>query len=232
MAKAKGTGEAEDPMAVVMEMLKRSEKREQTLRQEAAALREEAATREARLIAALDRLQGAPQDGGGGGGGQNQNQQRQRRVLESRDPMKLSGDPTSREMHTWEADFKNHEITARAGEFTQAERIADLQKHFSPEFLHKFLMNVLPKVVPANAATGPTVKEVLDSVKAYVKEHKIIAPCWIVVTSQEKLDEVVAAIDSKRVELAKLQDRFGKHKVLQERVNRVPVSVERHATNG
>jgi len=29
-----------------------------------------------------------------------------------------------------------------------------------------------------------------------------------VVTSQEKLDEVVAAIDSKRVELAKLQDRF------------------------
>jgi hypothetical protein len=30
----------------------------------------------------------------------------------------------------------------------------------------------------------------------------------IVVTSQEKLDEVVAAIDSKRVELAKLQDRF------------------------
>jgi hypothetical protein len=41
-----------------------------------------------------------------------------------------------------------------------------------------------------------------------LKEHKIIAPCWIVVTSQEKLDEVVAAIDSKRVELARLQDRF------------------------
>ena len=44
--------------------------------------------------------------------------------------------------------------------------------------------------------------------KNLVKERKIIAPCWIVVTSQEKLDEVVAAIDSKRVELAKLQDRF------------------------
>ena len=41
-----------------------------------------------------------------------------------------------------------------------------------------------------------------------LKERKITAPCWIVVTSQEKLDEVVAAIDSKRVELAKLQDRF------------------------
>lgn len=41
-----------------------------------------------------------------------------------------------------------------------------------------------------------------------LKAGKIPAPCWIVVTSQEKLDEVVAAIDSKRVEFAKLQDRF------------------------
>jgi hypothetical protein len=44
--------------------------------------------------------------------------------------------------------------------------------------------------------------------KNLLKERKIIAPCWIVVTSQEKLEEVVDAIDSKRVELAKLQDRF------------------------
>ena len=41
-----------------------------------------------------------------------------------------------------------------------------------------------------------------------LKARKIPAPCWIVVTSQEKLDEVVAAIDSKRVDIAKLQDRF------------------------
>lgn len=46
-----------------------------------------------------------------------------------------------------------------------------------------------------------------------LKARKIPAPCWIVVTSQEKLDEVVAAIgDSKRIELAKLQDRF-RHRV-------------------
>src|SRR5271163_4314856 len=44
--------------------------------------------------------------------------------------------------------------------------------------------------------------------KNLLKARKITAPCWIVVTSQEKLDEVVAAIDSKRVELARLQDRF------------------------
>jgi hypothetical protein len=40
-------------------------------------------------------------------------------------------------------------------------------------------------------------------------EHKLaVSPCWIVVTSQEKLDEVVNALDSKKIELARLQDRF------------------------
>ena len=41
-----------------------------------------------------------------------------------------------------------------------------------------------------------------------VQSGRAAAPIWLVVTSQEKLDEVVANIDSKRVELAKLQDRF------------------------
>lgn len=57
-----------------------------------------------------------------------------------------------------------------------------------------------------------TVEEIGKVGKNLLKARKIIAPCWIVVTSQEKLDEVVAAIDSKRVELAKLQDRF-RHRV-------------------
>ena len=45
-----------------------------------------------------------------------------------------------------------------------------------------------------------------------VKAKKLIAPAWMVVTSQEKLEEVVSALDSKRVQLAKLQDRF-RHRV-------------------
>src|SRR4029453_9974647 len=53
-----------------------------------------------------------------------------------------------------------------------------------------------------------TVEEFGKVAKNLLKVRKIIAPCWIVVTSQEKLDEVVAAIDSKRVDIAKLQDRF------------------------
>jgi len=56
-----------------------------------------------------------------------------------------------------------------------------------------------------------TVEEFGKVGKNLVKQRKISAPCWIVVTSQEKLDEVVAAIDSKRIELAKLQDRFHHH---------------------
>lgn len=44
--------------------------------------------------------------------------------------------------------------------------------------------------------------------KNRVLSGKAVAPVWVIVTSQEKLDEVVAAIDDKRVELAKLQDRF------------------------
>jgi hypothetical protein len=48
--------------------------------------------------------------------------------------------------------------------------------------------------------------------KNLLKAKKATAPIWLVVTSQEKLDEVVAAIDDKRVELAKLQDRF-KHRI-------------------
>ena len=44
--------------------------------------------------------------------------------------------------------------------------------------------------------------------KNRVENKKAVSPCWIVVTSQEKLDEVVNALDSKKIELARLHDRF------------------------
>jgi hypothetical protein len=44
--------------------------------------------------------------------------------------------------------------------------------------------------------------------KNRVRRREAVAPVWLVVTAQERLDEVVAALDSKRVELARLQDRF------------------------
>jgi len=41
-----------------------------------------------------------------------------------------------------------------------------------------------------------------------VRSRQAVVPAWIVVTSQEKLDEVVDALDDKRIELARLKDRF------------------------
>jgi len=44
--------------------------------------------------------------------------------------------------------------------------------------------------------------------KNKLKAKQVDGPVWVVVTSQEKLDDVVAAIDSKRVELVRLLERF------------------------
>ena len=60
--------------------------------------------------------------------------------------------------------------------------------------------------------------------KNRVKAKKAIAPIWVAVTSQEKLDEVVAALDSRRVELAKLQDSF------KYRIDMAPADIREVAT--
>lgn len=57
-----------------------------------------------------------------------------------------------------------------------------------------------------------------------LKANQIIAPIWVMVTSQEKLDEVVAALDDKRVELAKVQDRF------RHRIDMAPADIREVAT--
>jgi hypothetical protein len=79
----------------------------------------------------------------------------------------------------------------------------------------KALVFIIDEVGQHVARSGDKIEDLRATIEEFgkvgknlLKAHKIIAPCWIVVTSQEKLDEVVAAIDSKRVDLAKLQDRF------------------------
>ena len=79
----------------------------------------------------------------------------------------------------------------------------------------KALVFIIDEVGQHVARSGDKIEDLRATVEEFgkvgknlLKSRKVIAPCWIVVTSQEKLDEVVAAIDSKRVELAKLQDRF------------------------
>ncbi len=79
----------------------------------------------------------------------------------------------------------------------------------------KALVFIIDEVGQHVARSGDKIEDLRATVEEFgkvgknlLKQRKIPAPCWVVVTSQEKLDEVVAAIDSKRVELAKLQDRF------------------------
>src|SRR5713101_1509283 len=79
----------------------------------------------------------------------------------------------------------------------------------------KALVFIIDEVGQHVARSGDKIEDLRATIEEFgkvgknlLKARKINAPCWIVVTSQEKLDEVVAAIDSKRVDIAKLQDRF------------------------
>src|SRR5271166_4534073 len=92
------------------------------------------------------------------------------------------------------------------------ERTFELARRRRPG---KALVFIIDEVGQHVARSGDKIEDLRATVEEFgkvgknlLKARKLIAPCWIVVTSQEKLDEVVAAIDSKRVELAKLQDRF------------------------
>src|SRR5947208_2742796 len=84
----------------------------------------------------------------------------------------------------------------------------------------KALVFIIDEVGQHVARSGDKIEDLRATIEEFgkvgknlFKEHKIVAPCWIVVTSQEKLDEVVSALgDDKRIDLAKLQDRF-RHRV-------------------
>lgn len=78
-----------------------------------------------------------------------------------------------------------------------------------------FIIDEVGQYVAQSAAKIEDLRAVVEEFskqgKNRVKQRQAVAPVWIVVTSQEKLEAVVNAIDSKRVELSKLQDRFRYH---------------------
>ncbi len=84
----------------------------------------------------------------------------------------------------------------------------------------KALVFIIDEVGQHVARSGDKIEDLRATVEEFgkvgknlLKARKIPAPCWMVVTSQEKLDEVVSALgDDKRIDLAKLQDRF-RHRV-------------------
>jgi hypothetical protein len=83
----------------------------------------------------------------------------------------------------------------------------------------KALVFIIDEVGQHVARSGDKIEDLRATIEEFgkvgknlLRQRKIGAPCWIVVTSQEKLDEVVAAIEPRRVDIAKLQDRF-RHRV-------------------
>lgn len=113
------------------------------------------------------------------------------------------------------ADSWAHALGSKTADISVAklvERAFELTARRRPGKALVFVMDEVGQYVARSADKIEDLRAVVEQFgkvgKNLLKQRKVIAPCWVVVTSQEKLDEVVAAIDSKRVDLAKLQDRF------------------------
>ena len=95
---------------------------------------------------------------------------------------------------------------------TLVDRTFELTARRRPGHAVIFIIDEVGQYVARSAEKIENLRAVVEHFgqesKNRVLAGKAVAPVWVIVTSQEKLDEVVAAIDDKRVELAKLQDRF------------------------
>lgn len=106
-------------------------------------------------------------------------------------------------------------IKGRNTDITVAEFVArafDLTSRRRPG---KVLVYIIDEVGQYVSRSAKKIENLRAIVEQFGKEGRnrrlqghIEAPAWIVVTSQEKLNEVVDAIGERRVELAKMQDRF------------------------
>lgn len=110
---------------------------------------------------------------------------------------------------TWAASLRGEgDITIR----TLVDRTFELAARRRPRHAVIFIVDEVGAYVARSAEKIENLRAVVElfgkESKNRVQAGKAVAPVWVIVTSQEKLDEVVAAIDDKRVELAKLQDRF------------------------
>jgi hypothetical protein len=141
-------------------------------------------------------------------------------LLHSLDPSTYpSPDAWSQSLRNISADITVGSFVARAFDLC-ARRRPGKALVFIIDEVGQYVARSVDKIEDLRAVVEEFGKEGKNRVTA----HKVVAPVWIVVTSQEKLEEVVAALDSKRVELAKLQDRF------KYRVDLAPADIREVAT--
>jgi len=130
-----------------------------------------------------------------------------------------------------QADSWARSLGARTADITiekLVDRAFELMARRRPDKAFAFIIDEVGQYVARSAAKIEDLRAVVERFgqesRNRVSRRQAIAPVWIAVTSQEKLEEVVAAIDSKRVELAKVQDRFSY------RVDLAPADIREVAT--
>jgi hypothetical protein len=145
--------------------------------------------------------------------------QRTSAVLNQIDPITY---PTS---DSWAGSLQAEtDITIR----TLVDRTFELTARRRPGCAVIFVIDEVGAYVARSAEKIENLRAVVEHFgqegKNRVLANKAVAPVWVIVTSQEKLDEVVSAIDDKRVQLSRLQDRF---KI---RVDMAPADIREVAT--
>jgi len=114
-----------------------------------------------------------------------------------------NADSYPKSVGTGRADVSANELAEAAFELS-ARRMPEKSLIFIIDEVGQYVSRSVDKMLDLQAVVQAFGKEGFNR----VKQKKAAAPFWIVVTSQEKLNEIVDSLDSKKIELARLQDRF------------------------
>lgn len=101
------------------------------------------------------------------------------------------------------ADITPNELAKRAFDL-MARRIKDTALVFIIDEVGQFVSRSVEKMLDLQAI----VEALGVESKNRVMKRQAIAPIWLIVTSQEKLNEVVSALGDKKIEFARLKNRF------------------------
>ena len=127
---------------------------------------------------------------------------------------------------TWAQSLRDASVSITVGKLV--ERTFELTARRRPGKALTFIVDEMGRYVANSAEKIENLRAIVEQFgktsKNLLKANKILAPVWLIVTSQEKLDEVVDAIGSRRVELAKMQDRF------RYRIDMAPADIREVAT--
>lgn len=125
---------------------------------------------------------------------------------------------------SWAQSMQGTEVRIR----TLVDRTFELMDRRRPGRAAVYIIDEVGQYVARSVEKIENLRAVVEHFgqesKNRVQKGEAPAPVWVIVTSQEKLDEVVAAIDDKRVQLSRLQDRF-KH-----RIDMAPADIREVAT--